>query len=72
MVLGGAIGNLTDRALRGPGFRGRVVDFVDIGSWPVFNVADSAIVVGAILLAWTGLRSGHPTPTAAPPGAGDG
>ena len=72
VVLGGAIGNLTDRALRGPGFRGHVVDFVDVGPWPVFNVADSAIVVGAILLAWTGLRSGHGTPTTAQPGAGDG
>jgi signal peptidase II len=70
IVLGGAIGNLTDRVLRGPGLRGRVVDFVDVGSWPVFNVADSAIVIGAILLAWTGIRGGHGTPTA--PGAGDG
>ena len=58
-VLGGAMGNLTDRALRGPGFRGHVVDFIDVGPWPVFNVADSAIVIGAILLAWTGLRSRH-------------
>ena len=61
-VLGGAMGNLTDRALRAPGFRGHVVDFIDIGSWPVFNVADSAIVVGAILLAWTGLRGGDRPP----------
>jgi signal peptidase II len=57
LVLGGALGNLTDRILRGPGFRGHVVDFIDVGPWPVFNVADSAIVVGAILLAWTGLRA---------------
>ena len=72
VILGGAVGNLTDRALRGPGFRGHVVDFVDIGPWPVFNVADSAIVVGAILLAWSGLRGGgHRAPVAPPPGAGD-
>ena len=56
LVLGGALGNLTDRAIRGPGMRGRVVDFVDFHVWPVFNLADSAIVIGAILLALTGLR----------------
>jgi signal peptidase II len=57
MVLGGAFGNLLDRAFRaGDGFLGGgVVDFVDLQWWPVFNVADSAIVVGAIglfLLQW--------------------
>ena len=56
LVLGGALGNLTDRAFRAPGFRGRVIDFVDLHVWPVFNLADSAIVVGAILLAWVGFR----------------
>jgi signal peptidase II len=52
MVLGGALGNLSDRAFRGGGgfLGGGVVDFVDLQWWPVFNVADSAIVVGAILL----------------------
>ena len=56
LVLGGALGNLTDRAIRAPGMRGRVVDFIDLHVWPVFNLADSVIVVGAILLAWVGLR----------------
>ena len=56
LVLGGALGNLTDRVIRAPGFRGRVVDFIDLQVWPVFNLADTAIVVGAILLAWTGFR----------------
>lgn len=56
LVLGGALGNLTDRAIRAPGMRGRVVDFIDFQIWPVFNLADTAIVVGAMLLAWTGLR----------------
>jgi signal peptidase II len=56
LVLGGALGNLTDRAIRAPGMRGRVVDFIDFQIWPVFNLADTAIVVGAILLALTGLR----------------
>lgn len=68
LVLGGALGNLTDRALRGPGMRGRVVDFIDFHVWPVFNLADSAIVVGAVLLAWSGLRERkeQPETTAAP------
>lgn len=72
LVLGGALGNLTDRGLRGPGFHGRVVDFVDIGPWPVFNVADSAIVVGAVLLAWSGLRSRQGAPAATHEEADDG
>jgi signal peptidase II len=52
LLLGGALGNFADRLLRGDGlFRGEVVDFVDVGSFPVFNVADSCITIGAILLA---------------------
>ncbi|ROZ88804.1 signal peptidase II [Gordonia sp. OPL2] len=51
LVLGGAMGNLADRIFRSPGpLRGHVVDFVSVGWWPVFNVADSAVVCGAILL----------------------
>jgi signal peptidase II len=51
LVLGGALGNLGDRVARSPGFlRGHVVDFVAVGWWPVFNVADSCITVGAIAL----------------------
>ncbi|GAC55894.1 lipoprotein signal peptidase [Gordonia hirsuta DSM 44140 = NBRC 16056] len=51
LVLGGALGNLTDRMFREPGpLRGHVVDFVSVGWWPVFNVADSAVVCGAVLL----------------------
>ena len=56
LVLGGALGNLTDRIIRGPGFSGEVVDFIDLQVWPVFNVADSAIVVGAALLLLSSLR----------------
>jgi signal peptidase II len=56
LVLGGALGNLTDRIIRGPGISGRVVDFVDFHIWPVFNAADSCIVIGALLLAFAGLR----------------
>jgi signal peptidase II len=52
LILGGALGNLTDRLLRGEALlRGEVVDFVKVGIWPVFNVADSCVVVGGILLA---------------------
>ncbi|APA97435.1 Signal peptidase II [Nocardia seriolae] len=51
MVLGGALGNLIDRLFRAPGpLQGHVVDFVAVGWWPVFNVADSSIVCGAVLL----------------------
>ena len=62
LVLGGAVGNLVDRVFRDPGFlRGGVVDFVSVFGpdgevWPVFNVADSAIVCGGILGALLALR----------------
>ena len=45
LLLGGAIGNLIDRIRFG-----EVVDFIDVGAWPVFNFADSAVVVGVILI----------------------
>jgi signal peptidase II len=51
LILGGGLGNLTDRALNGDGFlSGHVTDFIDLHVWPVFNLADSAIVLGAVLL----------------------
>jgi signal peptidase II len=56
LILGGALGNLTDRIIRGPGVSGEVVDFIDLQIWPVFNVADSAIVVGAAVVLLSGLR----------------
>jgi signal peptidase II len=62
LVLGGALGNLTDRIARGPGFSGQVVDFIDLHVWPVFNVADAAIVVGALLLAWSSFHGDRRTP----------
>ena len=46
LILGGAIGNLLDRMLYG-----YVIDFIDFRIWPVFNIADSAITVGAIIIA---------------------
>ena len=48
LVVGGAMGNLADRLFRGHG--GAVVDFIDFQWWPVFNVADIGISVGAVLL----------------------
>jgi signal peptidase II len=57
LVLGGALGNLSDRIFRSPGFlRGHVVDYVRVGSFPSFNVADSAITIGAILLVIAAFR----------------
>jgi len=55
LILGGAFGNLADRALNGPGLGGEVTDFIDLQVWPVFNVADSAIVIGALILAFASL-----------------
>jgi signal peptidase II len=57
LILGGAVGNLVDRIFREPGvFRGHVVDWISLFGpnaehWPIFNLADSAIVCGAILAA---------------------
>lgn len=56
LVLGGAAGNLTDRLVRGPGLAGEVVDFIDLQVWPVFNLADSAIVLGVVVLVLHGIR----------------
>ncbi|PRZ31678.1 signal peptidase II [Antricoccus suffuscus] len=65
LVLGGALGNLVDRMFRHPGpFRGAVIDFISVfdpwgRTWPIFNLADSAIVVGgvlAVILAFAGVE----------------
>jgi len=57
MVLGGAVGNLVDRIFREPAlFRGHVVDFLELPHWPVFNLADSAIVSGGVLLVVLSVR----------------
>ncbi len=65
LLLGGAIGNLVDRVAAG-----EVVDFIEVGvpqwHWPIFNVADSAITIGILLLlvGWSRV----PAPAAVPPG----
>jgi signal peptidase II len=58
LLLGGATGNLIDRIFRAPGpFRGDVVDWIEVTRyWPVFNVADSCIVCGGILVVLLALR----------------
>ena len=47
LQLGGAVGNLFDRLTQG-----YVTDFIDVGPWPIFNIADSAISVGMVLMLW--------------------
>jgi signal peptidase II len=48
LLLGGVMGNLADRAFREPAFlRGHVIDWIQLPNWPVFNLADSAIVIAA-------------------------
>jgi len=57
-VVGGAAGNLVDRAFRADGglFSGAVVDMVDLQWWPVFNLADAVIVVGGVVVVLRGRR----------------
>ncbi len=50
LVMGGVLGNLSDRIFREPGFlRGHVIDWMQLPHWPIFNIADSAIVVAAAI-----------------------
>lgn len=53
-VCGGAVGNLADRIRLG-----YVVDFISVGPWPNFNLADSAITLGALALVWGWIRAGE-------------
>ena len=53
LVLGGILGNLADRIFRAPGaLQGAVVDWIKIAHWPTFNIADSAIVIGVLGVAY--------------------
>ena len=67
LLLGGACGNLADRLVRH--HHGAVIDFVDLRWWPVFNVADACITIGAILLVLVGVGR-HPPHR--PAGASEG
>lgn len=65
LVVGGALGNVCDRLLRdGPGgfLGGAVVDFIDLQWWPIFNIADSAVVVGGLLLLLSTALAGDDDP----------
>lgn len=73
LIVGGAAGNLVDRLLRdrdlgGALLGGRVVDFLDLQWWPVFNAADAAVVVGVVLLVIT-MLFGSPEDERRPAGA---
>ena len=58
LVLGGIFGNLTDRIFRSPGgLQGEVVDWIQIPHWPIFNIADTAVVCGAILITILNLKN---------------
>lgn len=58
LILGGAVGNLADRVVRGPWLTGKVTDFVDFSFWPNFNLADSAITLGVAGMLWAAKRGG--------------
>ena len=61
LLLGGVLGNLTDRIFRSPGFfNGHVIDWIQIPHWPVFNLADSAISIAALLAFILTLRNVPP------------
>lgn len=74
VVIGGAVGNVVDRATRvepgGTFMSGAVVDFIDLQWWPVFNVADMAVVCGGIALAVLLVKD--PESATSEPGDGDG
>lgn len=56
MLIGGAIGNVVDRLFRGDAWlRGSVVDFIDLQWFPVFNIADSSVTIGAIVLIYSSI-----------------
>lgn len=61
LVVGGALGNVTDRLFRAEGgfLNGAVVDFIDFQWWPVFNVADIGVVVGGLALVALAARGGE-------------
>ncbi|TPW15296.1 MAG: lspA [Acidimicrobiaceae bacterium] len=64
LLIGGALGNLADRVFRGDGWlKGGVVDFIDFQWWPIFNVADIGVSVGAVLFALSALIGPRPLPS---------
>ena len=73
LLLGGATGNLTDRIFRAPGpLRGWVVDWIQLPHWPVFNLADSSITCGAVLMVLLAVQGRRLDGTRHAPGGGAG
>lgn len=71
LLLGGALGNLGDRLFRDPGpLRGHVVDWIHLSHWPIFNIADTCIVVGGLFAVYLSMRGKRldGTVEVAPPG----
>ncbi len=72
LIVGGAVGNILDRLLRGEGWlRGGVVDFIDLQWWPIFNVADMCVTVGGVLLLLSTINGGRPAHSEPQPTASD-
>ena len=64
LVLGGVLGNLSDRIFREPGFLyGHVIDWIEIPHWPIFNVADSSIFIAAGIAILLTIKNISPTAT---------
>lgn len=64
LVLGGVLGNLTDRIFREPGFLyGHVIDWIEVPNWPIFNVADSSISIAAGIAILLTIKNISPTAT---------
>jgi signal peptidase II len=67
LVLGGVLGNLTDRIFREPGFLyGHVIDWIEVPNWPIFNVADSAIFIAAGIAILLTIKNISPTAKSGP------
>ena len=67
LVLGGVLGNLSDRIFLEPSFLyGHVIDWIELPNWPIFNIADSAIVVSSFIAFVLTVRDIHPTKPAKP------
>jgi signal peptidase II len=62
LLFGGVAGNLFDRATRAPGnWQGEVIDWIQVPHWPVFNIADSAIVCAGIYMTYLAVKNVSPT-----------
>jgi len=70
LVLGGSLGNLSDRIFRASpqrgAFRGQVIDWIELPHWPIFNLADAAIVIAAVLSAVLSIRNIAPISPSSP------